>query len=197
LIKKDTTKTVLEILLALVLIRFVLLALAFMFLVPKQEVQHGEVNDKNSIRFEIVWESGKDVDVDLWVMDPTGEMVGWSHKNGKNIDLVRDDLGNFNDPTGINMEIAFARNAPDGEYVVNVHLYDNRQKDYSEVPVKGVIWFRSEDNKTGGVENSTYVRDVILTRVGEEQTLIRFRIKDKKVVKSSYNTVYKPIYGSK
>ena len=111
-----------EILLSLVLIRFVILALVLIFVMPKQEVKKlVENRDRGLIRIEIIWEQGKDVDVDLWVQAPGDSPVGWSNKNGKIFDLVRDDLGALNNPSGIHYEIAYARNVPSGEHVVNVH----------------------------------------------------------------------------
>lgn len=186
--------SVVEILLSLVLIRYVLLALAFVFLMPRQEVMKSEeTRDRGNIRIEIVWEQGRDVDVDLWVMDPSGEKIGWSHKNGKNFDLIRDDLGNINNETGMHYEIVYGRSLANGEYVINVHLYANREQNYPSVPVKAYITTSKEDTDKSS-KQQIFKREILLTQVGEEQTIVRFNIVDKTIVRESINTVYKPIY---
>lgn len=184
-----------EILLSLVLIRFVILALVLIFVMPKQEVKKlVENRDRGLIRIEIIWEQGKDVDVDLWVQAPGDSPVGWSNKNGKIFDLVRDDLGALNNPSGIHYEIAYARNVPSGEYVVNVHLYANREANYNRIPVKCIITMSKEDSDKSVKEN-VYERSIEFNKVGDEITVVRFTLDgNKAIIPNSISTIQRNIY---
>ena len=71
---------------------------------------------------EANWTEGE-YDVDLWLSDPSGEVVSYSNKNGRIWDLLRDDLGTQGDLTPYNREFAVTRGLPNGEYQINVHLF--------------------------------------------------------------------------
>jgi hypothetical protein len=187
----------LEILASLMMIRFVILALVLVFLAPREEVKTSDSRDRGNIRIEVVWENNKDVDVDLWVQSPGDVPVGWNNKNGKVFDLVRDDLGNVNNPSGIHYEVVYGRGMPPGEYVVNLHLYANREPNYPIVPVKAIVSFGKDDSGKGGKQD-VYSREVFLTEVGQEITVVRFTIKANSELDSdSITTVYKPLYKAR
>src|SRR3546814_9658818 len=58
---------------------------------------------------EARWPPGVDVDVDLWVRAAGDDAVGYSRRNGRVFDLLRDDLGFHRDDTGLNYEFAISR----------------------------------------------------------------------------------------
>lgn len=68
------------------------------------------------------WERGANIDMDLYLMDPTGKVVwyGWKHQGNINVD--RDDLGKAND-TDDNVETFFIREPVDGDYYVTLHTF--------------------------------------------------------------------------
>jgi hypothetical protein len=112
-------------------------------------------------------------DVDLWAQAPSDTPVGFSNSHGKFLDLVRDDLGKSGSPEGTsrNMEMMFSRNAPPGEYVVNVvmfHSYDNK----FPVPVEVTV-------QCGEYDNTILTADGVLTHDKQEITVARFTIDDK------------------
>ena len=74
---------------------------------------------------EARWPDGVDADVDLWVQAPGDVPVGYSNKGGAIFNLLRDDLGQRADATGMNYEVSYARGMPAGEYTANLHLYRN------------------------------------------------------------------------
>ena len=74
---------------------------------------------------EVRWPDQLDSDVDLWVQAPGDVPVGYSNKGGAIFNLLRDDLGQRADATGMNYEVSYSRGIPPGEYMVNVHLYRN------------------------------------------------------------------------
>ena len=75
---------------------------------------------------EANWPPELDSDVDLWVQAPGDVPVGYSNKGGAVFNLLRDDLGQQLDLSGLNYETAYSRGIVPGEYTVNLHLYRNR-----------------------------------------------------------------------
>ena len=75
-------------------------------------------------------------DVDLYVEDPTGEVIFFNNKSNKIMHLDRDDQGMIGDETLDNREIATIRSPVLGEYIVNVHLYSKREEFPTPVNVK-------------------------------------------------------------
>ena len=142
---------------------------------PAKKKQDADIATPGTINVTITW--NEDVDVDLWLRSPGDASVGYSRKQGRSIDLLRDDLGWPYEKVGDHhVENAFARATPAGEYIVNLHFYMNR-KDAPlpiKVDVSTVILHKGSDNKVDRkrVLNAT----VNLTREGEEITVMRFRI---------------------
>jgi hypothetical protein len=125
------------------------------------------------------WPAGS-TDVDIWVIGPDNEAVGYSHKSGKLWSLLRDDLGTSNDDTPLNYESAFTRGLPDGEYAVNVRCYACQR---GAVPVSVEIRL---------AEGGLIWRGVVdLLKDKQERTAQRFRIADGRVVPGSANSVFK------
>jgi hypothetical protein len=180
-----------ELLFSLVMIRFVLVAMMLVLLAPREDPKPASNRDRGTIRVEIDWPTGMDVDIDLWVQAPGDRAVGWSNKGGKVFDLVRDDLGNINNPSGQHYEISYARGAPPGEYIVNVHYYNSKIGVVS-VPVDATIAITKDDTGKGTQENIA-TKHLVLTELNEEQTVLRFTLDAEKNVVST-STVYKPIY---
>jgi hypothetical protein len=46
-----------------------------------------------------------------------------SNQGGQTFNLLRDDLGGEGDASKENYEITYSRSIPQGEYIVNVHMY--------------------------------------------------------------------------
>ncbi len=117
------------------------------------------------------WTPGLDVDVDLWVQAPDDKPVGYSNKGGVYFNLLRDDLGNYNDITPLNIEYSFSRGQPVGEYVVNVHLFSSKGA-AAKVPVHVEILIRLRNGNSVVI----FRRDVVLTYQGQEMTVQRFTL---------------------
>src|SRR5690349_3007004 len=105
----------------------IILAVAFALILmnPPQQSRADEV-PPGALTVQAFWPDDLDVDVDLWVLAPGDRPVGYSNKDGRFFNLLRDDLGFVNDPSGKNFEVAYSRALPAGEYVINVHLYSKR-----------------------------------------------------------------------
>lgn len=136
------------------------------------------------IAASITWPAGY-TDVDIWVLAPGDRGVGYSYKSGRVWSLLRDDLGVKNDPLPMNIEAAYTRGLPDGEYVVNVHCYGCAGK----VPVPVSVEVRLA---AGGVLFSGVV-DLVADK--QERTAIRFRMAGGEFVRGSANQVFKKVKG--
>lgn len=102
---------------------------------PKKE-DSGVKKDAQFI-INAVWSPDVDCDVDLWVQDPTGEVVYFDRKEYNLMHIERDDLGIRNDlwidsngkvisQIKDNQETWVLRGVMPGEFYVSVHLYSCR-----------------------------------------------------------------------
>ena len=118
-----------------------------------------------TMNVEIRWEDARNVDVDLWVKAPGDPPVGFKRLGGKVFNLLRDDLGTWNDPLLLNYENAYSRGLPDGKYIVNVHYY----RGTGEVVVASMVTIRFDSLK------KEFSRSILLFP-HEEKTLFRFHV---------------------
>jgi hypothetical protein len=143
-----------------------------------------------SVTVLMTWPEG-DNDIDLWVMGP-GEAypVGYSSKSGVLFNLLRDDLGLKPDYTDVNMESAFSRGSPAGEYVINVHCY----RCFTLPQVVKVEVGLNPDLKSGKGMALLATATVNLFVNGQERTAVRFKLDDNgELVKGSLNSVFMPL----
>lgn len=134
----------------------------------------------------IAWPEGP-IDVDLWVKAPgQRSATGYSNRGGSVVNLLRDDLGTSDDPMPLNMEHAYTRGLPAGEYIINVHGFS--------VPV-GAVDVAVEVRKGAlGERQAMLFRETVRVANRQEVTVVRFRL-DKRgdVVPGSVNHVFKAI----
>lgn len=83
----------------------------------------GTVND---IKVYLTWDTDRS-DIDLWVLNPGGEKVFYSHKQGRNGDALFDDVTN-----GYGPESYSARQAVPGKYLVYVNYYGTSRDSFAE-----------------------------------------------------------------
>ncbi len=124
------------------------------------------------VMVEVRWPDDHDADVDLWVQAPGDVPVGYSNKGGAIFNLLRDDLGNRFDATGMNYEVAYGRGAPPGEYTVNLHLYRN-PSGVLPVPARVAVSLKSDEQRAS---RQILATEVELNRVGQELTVFRFSL---------------------
>ena len=121
------------------------MALASLAVLAKTTPQESGTEVGN-LTVEMQWPTGSQSDIDLWVQPPGDKPIGYSRKTGKFCDLVRDDLGAMQDTASRAMEIVACRNAPAGEYVINVHAYALR--DQGAIPVRVFVKHHRADERT-------------------------------------------------
>jgi hypothetical protein len=139
---------------------------------------------------EIRWPDEIDADVDLWVQAPGDVPVGYSNKGGAIFNLLRDDLGNRVDVTGLNYETSYSRGIQPGEYTVNLHLYRNPSRVYP-VPVTVVTSVKRNAKETA---RQLLASDVLLVSEGEEVTVYRFDLsEDGDLMAGSVHSLYKAL----
>ncbi|MET0551696.1 MAG: DUF2135 domain-containing protein [Vicinamibacteria bacterium] len=83
----------------------------------------GTVND---IKVYLTWDTDRS-DVDLWVQNPRGEKVFYSHKRGAAGDALFDDVTN-----GYGPESYSARQAEAGQYRISVNYYGTSRDAFAE-----------------------------------------------------------------
>lgn len=125
------------------------------------------------------WEGQNDID--LWALSPDDDKaVGYSRKNGKSFDLVRDDLGTSGDGTPSNVECSFARQTPDGRFVVNLHGYK----------LTGPVPVHVEVRMSGDYGFKLILQDDLVVKQKQEITVAQFRLVGGGVVPDSLNKVH-------
>ena len=97
-----------------------------------------EVERKAEFLITLEWDKESRDDVDIWVEDPLGKVVSFRNKTADVMHLDKDDLGQLNDtirfPDGttqvihLNREVVTLRGWVEGEYTINVHMYNKRDR---------------------------------------------------------------------
>ena len=165
----------------------VILLLVARLLNPEAQDSAAPLCRAPSVIAEIRWADGINTDVDLWSKGPDDVAVGYSNLNGKLFNLLRDDLGHRTDLGDLNYEMSCTRGLMPGEYIVNAHLYSNYSGSYP-VEVSARITLLQ-----GSGARTEFIRSVTLSRVGDEQTFIRFTLNANNglIVESVHDTPYK------
>lgn len=148
-------------------------------------VQARDMTAPGNVFVHVTWPAEANDDVDLWVKAPGDHAVGYSNKGGRIFNLLRDDLGRADDIDRSNFEVAFSRGAPAGEYVVNLHLY-NQRSGIQPLDVAVEVQFTGLG---GGLKTITR-KNIQLAHLGQEVTAVRFRLDETgQLVKDSVHDI--------
>ena len=186
---EDGAATVFRDVILLALLGFVALVILLLPHVNPPETKTDDLMTPGNVIVEIKWPETVDADVDLWVKAPGDGAVGWSQRGGAIFDLLRDDLGSRNDLTAANYEMAYSRGVPEGEYIVNVHMYRNDTEIWP-VPVYIVVSVKLSIEKPA---REILLRKVELVRVDQEETVLRF---DLNQAGHTVNNLYKSLFDT-
>jgi hypothetical protein len=155
----------------------VMFVLAFLLINPI--AQTGAVDAKAEFLITLSWPDGRREDVDLYVEDPSGNLVWFRTREAGLMHLDRDDLGRSNDVIRVagreivnplNQEIVSIRGIQPGEYVVNLHLYRAEPKPRT-VPATVKV------EKLNPKVEVVFYGDVPLARPSQEHTAVRFTVR--------------------
>ena len=154
---------------------FFVLAVLFMNPVAKK----GIIETKAEYLITVTWPDNNPDDIDVWVEDPTGQLVWFRNRDAGLVHLDRDDRGMLNDTLNLdgrilqnplNQEVVTVRGVVPGEFVVNVHYFASETGN----PVKVTV----RVDKVNPSLEVAYYDTVTLEHKGEEKTALRFRINE-------------------
>jgi len=120
------------------------------------------------------WPADKNDDVDLWVRDPSGNIIMYRQKTAELMNLEYDDQGDIGDramtSTGIvkadiNRERAIIRAGMPGEYAVDVHMFAKHSS--GPTPVKVALY------RLRGDDTEVHVKELMLNE-NDRPTAFRF-----------------------
>ena len=156
--------------LLLAFISMLILALLLINPVTKQS----EVERKAEYIIVLEWDKESTDDVDLWVQNPLKKHVAFKNKVVGLMHLDKDDLGSINDtvvlPDGtkqvilLNREVVTLRGWHEGEYIINIHMYNKRTTVPTNVTVQMI--------KINPYQ-ILFEENVVLSTKGEEITIRR------------------------
>jgi hypothetical protein len=178
----DPAVTVFRDMLFLMVLSLVVVIFLLTFLINPVE-KTDDVPMRTEIMVEAMWPSGTKYDVDLWSLGPDKRPVGWGvFSAGPILNLERDDRGVINDTSDINYELITVRKREPGEYIVNLHLY-NEFKEPLPVPVNVKV--------TGkGDIGEIFSGEVLLERRKQELTVVRYTLDvDGSLIRDSINNL--------
>ena len=189
--EEDASGTVFRDVVMLALVGFVAIVVMLLpHLNPPGAKTADNMTPPGNVIVEIRWPDEIDADVDLWVQAPGDVPVGYSNKGGAVFNLLRDDLGNRVDVTGLNYETSYSRGIQPGEYTVNLHLYRNPSGVFP-VPVTVVTSVKRNAKDTA---RQLLASEVLLVSEGEELTVYRFDLsEDGDLVAGSVHSLYKAL----
>jgi hypothetical protein len=192
--KYQSLRAQIDMLYNLVFCFLMLFFLAFLQFNPEVQ-KKGDIVSKAEFMIEITWPDQMDTDIDAWLKAPDGKLVSYRSPNVEVFHLERDDYGLRNDsviaPDGKvivvseNKEVIMFRGYYEGVYVFNVMVYNSVSE------IKGPIPVQVKITKLNPYQIITD-RTVYLTKIGEEQTGLVFRIEKDGTV-SHTDTMFTPI----
>ena len=172
LFDEDEVGTVFRDVIMLALAGFVAMVILLLPHLNPPDQARADAEPPGNVIVEIHWPDEINSDVDLWVEAPGDIPVGYSNKGGVIFNLLRDDLGQRADATGLNYEVSYSRGIPAGEYTVNVHLYRNTANIFP-IPVTVVT---SVKKSARDAARQLLASKIDLAREGDELTVYRFEL---------------------
>ena len=171
----------------------IVVGLAFLFLLAfilmNPIAKDKDIEEKSDYIIILTWDDESGDDIDLWMRDPLGNILSFRNREDALMHLDRDDLGLSNDKVELpeggyvyvyrNKEVASLRGVHEGEYLVNVHVYNKKPwKDSSMKPSN----IRVELIKLNPYDEVTQT-EFIATKKGQEFTAFHFTLdKDGEVI---------------
>lgn len=120
----------------------------------------------------LTWPRKCGADLDLYVRQPDGEIVFFHHKSGSAVHLENDLIPSTGHGyrADLNGERAIVRAVMPGEFVVNVHDYQNTDC-VTPIRARVELWrLRGEDARVTR-------RGLLIDGTGDEQTAFRFSLR--------------------
>ena len=141
-----------------------------MITVSKNEHESLKRDVEYFIRIE--WQGNHDSDIDMWVQDPTGDIIGYKDKQRNHMYLERDNLGNdatLKNPGHINEEVVSILKGYTGWYTVNLHWFERRRDNDNPVVQWSLIKMKPSMQTVASGTTHLKVK-------GQELTAFRFKL---------------------
>lgn len=122
---------------------FLLLLITVLALI-NPPMDDGVITPRSEAMLTVEWGDQLKSDIDTWILAPNGDKLSFINKDHGHMILHRDDLGNINDKIRKgshelqieqNIEVVDFVKLLNGEYIVSIHDYRNRDKEPVEVTV--------------------------------------------------------------
>ena len=139
----NSNTTFLDLLFNITLFFVAVFAVSFVMM-NKKKVEDAKINSKAEYIITVTWPKGN-TDIDTYIEDPIGNVAYFSKKQAGLLHIDQDDQGEITDvvegPFGNiiiedNREITSIRGIIPGEYILNVHAYNLREKISENVKIK-------------------------------------------------------------
>lgn len=149
--------------------------LAYISINPKAKT--GVIDAKAEFMITTTWPDNDPNDIDTWIEDPRGERVWFRSREVGMMHLDRDDRGLAGDAivvdgkeivNPLNQEVVTLRSFAPGEYTVNIHYYESKNKE----PVPVTVSVVKVNPRATIVFNGT----TTLQRPADEATMVRFTV---------------------
>ena len=154
---------------------------AFLFFIAllaiAPQAKEGKIESKAEFIVTMDWPDNHPDDLDLFVQDPAGNIAWYRHREAGFMVLDRDDRGSANNTITVDgrkvtspfrQETISIRGIVAGEYTVNVHYFLATKGG----PVPTLVKVEKINPQVEVVSHDT----VMLNRMGEEKTAVRFRL---------------------
>lgn len=192
----DATSTVFRDVILLALAGFIcIVVLLLPYINPPKKQEAKDMPPPGNIIVQMFWDDSMDMDIDLWCKAPGDQPVGYSTMSGTVFNLLRDDLGFYQDTSGRNFELAVTRGIVPGEYIINTMFYADKRKTNKVFPIEVHIIVSIKRDANSPLEK-LFDRTVKLYKEKEEVTVIRFTLDSRSyVIRNSINSLFKPMAG--
>lgn len=142
-----------------------LILVVYVLIAPPVEKHKPTIETLGSYAIVLTWPDNLNVDIDLYVESPDGDLVWFAQGTSAGMHLERDDLGKIHDDGKTNGERVVIRSVVRGEYAASAHGY----RAGGEVPVTATLY------KIAGEDARVYTRSFSV-RPKEEETAFRFSL---------------------
>lgn len=122
----------------------------------------------NDIKVYLSWDTNR-TDVDLWVQNPAGEKIFYSHKKGRHGGTLFDDVTD-----GYGPESFTAARAATGTYLIQVNYFGTRRQAFTEARGEVVVVLHE-----GSAREKRYVLPYRLFSPKQTVTVARVRVRGK------------------
>lgn len=159
------------------LIAFVFCFIIALLAMHPKALKAGDIPSKAEYIVNVSWPDMNPDDIDAWVQDPAGNLVWFRAREAGLMHLDRDDRGLTNDVivvngkqvvNPLNQEVVTIRGIEPGEFTVNVHYYESKDRRPVEVTVSVI--------KVNPRAEVVFYGQTTLARQGDEATAARFTV---------------------